>query len=87
MIQSGRGGNVDTGENKGSNRKTSQVTLTLDHATFALQIGGNVENLDCLLCMLDMARRDTEGRLRAIQASQVLAMPMGVPSLELLKRH
>lgn len=38
-------------DNKGTNRCTSELTIIFDHATFALNIKGNIENFDVGLTM------------------------------------
>lgn len=60
------------GDNKGANRRTSQLTLTFDHATFELKITGDIENYDTAMAMCDMAKRWAEQQIRNAQASQVL---------------
>lgn len=55
--------------NKGANRKTSQLVLTLDHASFVCSIAGDIENFDAAISMCDIARRYFEGKLRAAQAA------------------
>jgi len=66
-------------DNKGENRKTSEVVLTFDHATFALKVTGDIANFDTLIAMCDIARRWAEDQLRAAKMSQVLTAPGTLP--------
>ncbi len=62
--------------NGGQDQHVNQLVLTFDADSFRLHIGGHTENYDMALAMLDMARRDIEGKIRAAQAAQSLAMPL-----------
>jgi hypothetical protein len=53
----------------------SQLVLTLTRADFTLTIGGTTQNYDEAICMLDMARRDFEAKLRAAQVRQAIEGP------------
>jgi len=71
---------ADNGDaNKGKILGTSQIVLTLDRAHFLLSIGGNTENYDEALAMIEMARRAFEDKIRAASMSRVLTAPASMP--------
>jgi len=62
--------------NGGQGRKLNQLIITLDIERLAVNVGGFTENMDIALAMLDMAKRALEGRLRAEEVRNSLAMPL-----------
>jgi hypothetical protein len=70
--------NPTENSNGSSHGKQSQLVLTFTHDTFALQIGGHIENLEVALSMLEQAHRELESKQReARAASSILHAPAG----------
>lgn len=57
----------------------SQVVLTFDRAHFTLQIGGHTENYDEALCIVEIAAREFEARIRAARAGALLHTEGRIP--------
>lgn len=61
-----------TRKDNGKGEHYTQLVLTLDVLpTWHLHIGGNIENADVAVAMLDQAKRYFEAQLRAAQAMQL----------------
>lgn len=81
---------MDTDNDNGGGKQpleVSQMILTLDRAKFILKIDGHTENFDEALAILDLARRNIEGKIRAEQVARSLAAPQGVTLPNLRGRH
>ncbi len=77
----------DSGAGNGAeNGKLNQLVITFNRERLAVNVGGWTENFDIALAMLGMAKRALEGRMRAEEVRNSLAMPMG-PTLTLRGRQ
>jgi hypothetical protein len=81
MVQDNGGGGA------ARDKKISRILLTFNREDFTMAIGGETENLDEALAMLEMAHRDFEARLRAAQVKQVLTAPSGAAFPQLPHRR
>jgi hypothetical protein len=50
------------------------LTLELDLSTFTVKLGGDIPNMDCGLCMLDMAARELRARMEEARRAGSLAI-------------
>ena len=63
------------------NLRVSQMILTLDRGNFTVSIGGQTENHDEALAILDLARRQIERKMRAAEVQQMMGarLPITLP--------